>query len=306
MTTPTPGHAPAPAPTPEARIHDIGYRRYTGLRLGRAQATRALYIHSLRGAYGLGRSARSKILPFILLGIMMIPALVAVALALYTDMDELPFSYQEYVVSMDAIVGLYLALAAPAMVSLDLRYKTIPLYFSRPIERADYAAAKFAAMFSALFLFFALALTLEYAGALLGELDFAQQTEDYLQGLVTGAVFAVVLAAAGLLTASLTPRRGFGVAAIIGVLTVPQFAVAALQEVAYAQDASGSIQWLGLFSLTSLVDGLQATFLGGGTTQFAGNEAPSDAAGLVYVLVIAVLTAGCYLLLQRRYRRSGL
>ena len=35
-------------------IHDIGYRRYTGRRLGRAQIVRALYWHSLRSAFGLG------------------------------------------------------------------------------------------------------------------------------------------------------------------------------------------------------------------------------------------------------------
>ena len=40
-------------------IHDIGYRRYTGPRLGRAQIARALYWHSLRSAFGIGRGDKA-------------------------------------------------------------------------------------------------------------------------------------------------------------------------------------------------------------------------------------------------------
>ncbi|HEY8718270.1 MAG TPA: hypothetical protein VIM26_06720, partial [Pengzhenrongella sp.] len=55
-------------------IHDLGYRHYEGPRLGRRHITRALFIESAKGAYGLGRSARSKVMPMILLGAMCLPA----------------------------------------------------------------------------------------------------------------------------------------------------------------------------------------------------------------------------------------
>ena len=48
--------------TPTARagaIHDIGYRHYDGARLGASYIRRSLFVETLRGAYGLGRSARS-------------------------------------------------------------------------------------------------------------------------------------------------------------------------------------------------------------------------------------------------------
>ena len=38
-------------------IHDIGYQRYSGQRLGRRHIVGALYLHGLRAAFGLGRSA---------------------------------------------------------------------------------------------------------------------------------------------------------------------------------------------------------------------------------------------------------
>jgi ABC-2 type transport system permease protein len=61
---------------PTGAIHDIGYRHYEGPRLGAGYIRRSLFVETLRGAYGLGRSARSKVMPFLLLGVMVIPAVV--------------------------------------------------------------------------------------------------------------------------------------------------------------------------------------------------------------------------------------
>jgi ABC-2 type transport system permease protein len=304
MTDMTDTQAPV-ARSGDARIHNIGYRRYTGDRLGSLYARRSLFVHSLRGAYGLGRSARSKVLPFALFGVMTIPAVVMVAVAMTVGMDELPIEYTSYALFMQPILGLYLALAAPQMVSLDLRYKTIPLYFSRPIDSADYVAAKFAALAAALFLFIGFPLTIAYAGGLLAELGIADQTEAFAQGLAATAVFAVLHAAIALLTASLTPRRGFGVAAIIAILTIPYFAVTAVQAVASEQGNPDTIGWLGLFSPGSLMDGLQSAFLGG-ESGFPDSVDVTNAAAPAYPITILAITALCYALLLRRYRKAGL
>ncbi|MGP4114954.1 ABC transporter permease subunit [Streptomyces sp. 4N509B] len=301
MTTP-PSASPA---AHEARIHDIGYRRYSGQRLGTLYARRSLFVHSLRGAYGLGRSARSKVLPFGLFAIMAMPAVVSVAVATTVGLDELPIGYTEYPLFMQPIVGLYLALAAPHMVSLDLRHKTIPLYFSRPIDARDYVAAKFASLTAALFLFTAIPITIAYVGGLLAELGFTTQTEDFTQGLVFAAVFSVFHAGIALLTSALTPRRGFGVAAVMAILTIPYFAVSAVQVIATEQGNDGTVGWIGLASPGSLMDGLQSAFLGG-TSQFPDNVEVTGAAAPAYVLVVLALTALSYVLLVRRYRKVGL
>ena len=44
-------------------IYDLGYRRYDGERLGRRHSVLALYLYSLRWAFGLGRRTSSKIIP---------------------------------------------------------------------------------------------------------------------------------------------------------------------------------------------------------------------------------------------------
>ncbi|TDC76516.1 ABC transporter permease subunit [Streptomyces hainanensis] len=294
-----------PPTAQDARIHNIGYRRYEGERLGAGYARLSLFVHSLRGGFGLGRSARSKVLPFGLFAIMCFPAVVMVAVAVMTGLDEMPIEYQGYGLAMQPILSLYIALAAPQMVSLDLRFRTIPLYFSRPMSPADYVRAKFAALSAAIFLFVAIPLTIAYAGGLLAELGFADQTSGYLRGLVAAAVLAVTHAGVALVVASRTPRRGFGVAAIIAVLTVPYFAVTAVQAIANEQGGSDAIGWLGLFSPTTLMDGLQSAFLGG-TSGFPGEAGPSTGAGVGYLLVTVGLVALCHVLLVRRYRKAGL
>ncbi|MCZ7417609.1 MULTISPECIES: ABC transporter permease [unclassified Streptomyces] len=300
-----PGGTQHAATAHAASIHDIGYRNYEGARLGRSYARRSLFAQSLRGAYGLGRSAKSKITPMILFGIMCAPALIVVAVAITTDLNDLPVDYREYAGYLSAVIGLYLAAMAPQSVSRDLRFHTVPLYFSRPIERIDYVLAKYAAMASALLVFTAAPLLILYVGALLGKLDFGEQTADLALGLVSVAVLSVLYAGVGLVIAALTPRRGFGVAAIIGVLTVPYFAVTTLQFIADSRNNADAVGWLGLASPGTLVSGFQAKFLGA-PSDFPGAVVPSHAAGACYLLLVLALVAGSYAVLMARYRKAGL
>ncbi|HLL34907.1 MAG TPA: ABC transporter permease [Streptomyces sp.] len=289
----------------QTRIHDIGYRGYDGPRLGRAYIRRALYSQSLRGAYGLGRSAKSKVLPMLLFAVMCLPAGIMVAVAVATKANDLPVDYTRYAILMQAVISLYVASQAPQSVSRDLRFRTVPLYFSRPMETADYVRAKYAALASAMFLLTATPLLVLYLGALLAKLDFADQTKGFAQGLVSVALLSLLFAGLGLVLAAVTPRRGFGIAAVIAVLTITYGAVSTLQAIAFEQDTTDAIGWIGLFSPITLVEGVQSAFLGADST-FPGGVGPSDGQGAVYVIVALGLIAGCYGLLMRRYRKVGL
>ncbi|MEU5433994.1 ABC transporter permease subunit [Streptomyces sp. NPDC020719] len=289
----------------QTQIHNIGYRNYDGARLGRAYARRSLFSQSLRGAYGLGRSAKSKVLPMLLFAVMCVPATIMVAVAIATKANDLPVDYTRNAVLMQAVIGLYIAAQAPQTVSRDLRFRTVPLYFSRPIERVDYVLAKYAAMASALFILTAAPLVVLYVGALLAKLDFADQTKGFAQGLVSVALLSLLFAGIGLVVSALTPRRGFGVAAVIAVLTISYGAVSAVQGVAFDQQSTGVIKWLGLFSPITLIDGVQTAFLGA-TSAFPGRAGPDAGVGVVYLLVVLALILGSYAVLMRRYRKVGL
>ena len=86
-------------------IHDIGYQRYTGPRLGRAYAVRSLYAESLRAAFGLGRGAKAKIFPWIVVGILTLVAVVIVAVASQTGGMEMP--YLDFPQSMSLLIVLF-------------------------------------------------------------------------------------------------------------------------------------------------------------------------------------------------------
>ena len=134
-------------------IHDLGYQRYTGPRLGRGYAAASLYTHSLRTAFGLGRSGKAKVFPWLVVGLVFAVAIVAVVVRSQTNVVFI--SYLQYPDTVGVPVLLFLAVVAPELVCRDLRAHVLPLYFSRPIARPDYALAKLVAMVSAVWLLLA-------------------------------------------------------------------------------------------------------------------------------------------------------
>ena len=218
---------------PTGAIHDIGYRHYDGPRLGAAYIRRSLYVDTLRGAFGLGRSARSKVMPNLLLAVMVLPAITMGIVTGYFGLPELPIGYTSYYFAFQLVITIFVASQSPAAMSRDLRFRIAPLYFSRPLSRQQYVQAKFAAMTTAIFILTALPITLLFISALLAELPLDEQVPDFLRALGGAAVLALLLAGIGLLVAAMTPRRGLGVAAVVGVLLVLsgiQVTVRALSE----------------------------------------------------------------------------
>jgi ABC-2 type transport system permease protein len=282
-------------------IHDIGYRRYTGERLGRSYIRRSLFTSSLRGAFGLGRSARSKVLPFLLGAAMILPAVVIVAVINATKADEQPIPYARYAVAFQLIVAIFVASQAPQMVSRDLRFRTITLYFARPLERIDYVTAKFAAMSGAIFIITGVPLVVLYVGGLLAELPFGSETGDFVRGMLGLVVLSLLLAGLGLLFAAVTPRRGFAVAIVIVILLVSYGAVSTLAAVAYDEGNRDFAGWVGLFSPITLFDGVQVRLFGAETS--AIEPPPGSLGGIVFCAVALAVIAGSYLLLLTRYRR---
>ena len=286
---------PAPA---GGVIHDIGYRHYDGDRRGRSYIRRSLYGDSLKGAYGLGRSARYKVLPMLLLAVMCLPAAVMVAITAATGIDELVGEYTTYLLNMQMIVLIFVASQAPATVSRDLRFGVMSLYFSRPLERGDYVVAKYAAMSSAVFALCALPLTVMFVGALVVGLPFGEQLPDYLRSLVGAALIALILGGIALVIAAITPRRGLAVAAIIAVLLVIVAVQGIAEELAVSEGFDAP--YLGLLSPFSLVQGIMSSVLGAATPL---QEPPGLVGALVYCGAALLIMASSYGALLLRYRK---
>jgi ABC-2 type transport system permease protein len=287
-------------PRPSGAIYDLGFRHHDGPRLGRPAITRALALESARGGYGLGRAGRAKVMPLLLLGLVCLPAFIVAVVAALTKLDQLPGGYSGYLFRVQPLVMIYLASTAPAMVSRDLRFRVVSLYFSRPMERRDYVAAKYVAMTADVFVFCALPLTILFVGALLAQMSVRDQARDYLRGLATALVLALVLAAIGLLIAALTPRRGFGVAVIVAVLAILAAVHGIVAVHAFEHGKTALQGYSGLISPFSLADGIGRSVLGADSPLDVGP--PGRTGGLVFVLVAVALVAACLGLLLRRYR----
>ena len=283
-------------------IHDIGYRHYDGPRLGTSYIRRALYVETLRGAFGLGRSARSKVMPFLLLAMMVLPAVVMGIVTSYVGLDSLPLGYTAYVVSFQVAVIVFVGSQSPAVMSRDLRYRVTALYFSRPLSRQQYVQAKLAAMATAIFVLLALPITLLLAGALLAELPIGEQVPDYLRAMAGAAILALVLAGIGLVIAAMTPRRGLGVASVVGVLLVLSGIQATVMGLADQYGNTTFTGYTGLISPFTLIDGVVAGALGADSSIDAGPPGALGAA--VFAAVVVVLVAGCYAILVARYRKA--
>ncbi|WP_024286651.1 ABC transporter permease [Cellulomonas sp. KRMCY2] len=300
---PQPGPPPPPAPAGDV-IHDIGFRHYAGQRLGRGWVVRSLLVETVRGVFGLGRPARSKVMPWALIGILLVPPLVIALSILLTGGDELPISYTAYPNSMQLVVSLFVAGAAPYCVSRDLRHGVMPLYLSRPMMRSDYVLAKYAGLSIALFAVLALSETLLLVGALLAKLSVGDQLAGWAGGMLTAAVLAVVLSGIGLVLAAFTPRRGLGVAAIITTLLVVTGIVELLVAVADQKGYSTVATYLQLLDPFSLVDGFSVRLLG--VDPAGGNRYPPGVlAGFVFTAAVVAVVGACLGILVRRYRKVG-
>jgi ABC-2 type transport system permease protein len=286
-------------PTPAGGvIHDIGYRHYDGERRARSYIRRSLYVDSLKGAYGLGRSVRYKVMPMILFAVMCLPAGVIVAITAVTNGDELFGDYPSYVLNLQMVVLIFTASQAPATVSRDLRFGVMSLYFSRPLERVDYVIAKCAAMVSALFVLTAAPLTIMFVGALVVGLPVTEQIPDYLRAVAGAALISLILSGIGLAIAAITPRRGIAVAAIITVLVVLAGAQGILQEIAGAQGLDIA-PYLGLLSPFTLVLGVQSSLLGAASPL---PTPPGTTGALLFSAAALLIIAVSYAILLLRYR----
>jgi ABC-2 type transport system permease protein len=290
------------APARAGAIHDIGYRHYDGPRLGARYIQRSLFVETLRGAYGLGRSARSKVMPFLLLGVMVLPAVVMGIVTSYVGLSSLPVRYTGYVLVLQLAVTIFLGSQSPAVMSRDLRFRVTSLYFSRPLSRRQYVQAKLAGMTVALFILMGLPVTLLLCGALLAKLPLGEQLPDYLRAMAGVVIYAVVLACVGLLVAAMTPRRGLGVAAVVGVLLVLSGMQLAVSGLAFTYGNDTFLAYAGLISPYTLVDGVVAGALG--ATSSIGQAPPGVLGTVLFTAVVVLLVLGCYAALVARYRKA--
>jgi ABC-2 type transport system permease protein len=295
----------AGAPAPAAVIHDIGYRPYAGPRLAERAVARALFITGLRNCFGLGRSGRSKILPMGLLGMMLLPALILVGVLVQLKnllgLDRQIVAYSTYPITTQLLISVFVASQAPALISRDLRFRTITLYLARPARRTTYVLVRLASLTAATFVLIAAPMLLLYVGGLLADLPVGRETELVVGALVGALLLAACLSSLAALVSALTIRRGLAVAAVIVVLLVSYTVVSIIQGISFETGHETVGEVAGLFSPYTLINGLQVFLFD--SPEATPTPPSSDAMGVLYLAVTGLTILGATGAMLERYRR---
>ena len=288
-------------------IYDLGYQGYHGSRLGRPAVALGLLIQTLRAAYGIGRGGRAKIVPFLMLGLSVLPAVLAVGIAALAAQagagsalnDASPIRHDTYQNLTSTLVMLFCAAQAPELFGRDQRYGVLPLYFSRVLTRVDYTLARAGGLFLAILVISIVPQLILTIGAILAAPDPLTGLRDDLpeipRYLAVALVASALLGGVATVIAAWTPRRAYATAAIIAVFIIPPIVVALMAELAVGDLA----RVLVLASPGDIIDGVNAVVFD------AVSPNPTIVAanlpGWTYLLAAAVGTIASVVLVLRRY-----
>jgi ABC-2 type transport system permease protein len=282
----------------DARLFDLGYRSYDGPRERPARAILTLAVFTGRRVLGLGRGARHKVLPAIVLAIAFLPALFSVAFAALAETvraNDL-ITYGEYTFIIGSALALFAALIAPEALCPDRRTGMLSLYLAGPLDRNRYLIAKGAGILVVMCLITLGPLLFMLLAFVVAGVGPSGTEVPKLLGRIAavGVATALVYAAVSMAVSSLTSRRAAAAVGVVLVLFVPAIVVRS------AIDSAGAPNELDLLSSPFVVADLAYRIFG---------ETPDDnppvhelSTWLVVGGVAATIAAGA-LVCWLRYRR---
>jgi ABC-2 type transport system permease protein len=172
----------------------------------------------MKRALGIRKSWTAKILPFLLYTAAVVPLVIMIGVSALVP-DAGFASYSDYLAAIFLIVGIFVATAAPEMLCVDRRERTLPLYFSRAIARFDYVFAKIVAMtLLTMTLSMVPSIILWFGRQLVSDSPWQAMRDnigDLWRVVFVGALIALVLGTGGLMISSFTDRKGVAVTVIV-------------------------------------------------------------------------------------------
>jgi ABC-2 type transport system permease protein len=287
----------------EGVVYDLGYRPLEGERLGRAGAVRALYRDGLRRVLGLRRRARTKVLPWGLLAIAVIPAIAFIGVAVFTSqlgVEEVEFfSHAQYFDLTGTIALLFVALAAGELLVPDRANGVLQVYASRPLTAGDYLLGRAAALATVVFAFMELPHIVLFLGrAWVSDEGFGSyvtgNAEVLWQTALACLVYFAALAPPAFLFAAYSRRPALGAGAFVGVMVVLSPATEALV-------VQAGFKPFGLFTLQQHPAVVKDWIMGVTGHRLVPERAGFDPWVSLAVIVVVALAAGW--MVVRRYRR---
>ena len=286
-------------------IFDLGYRGYDGPRLGRRHAISTLFAQSLKWTFGIGRGGRAKIAPFALAGLTLLPAVLAVGIRALAGpaADRMSvITPQNYLSGVQTFIAFFVTAQAPELLGRDQRYHVLTLYFSRALERTDYALAKYGALVCALALVLLVPQAVLLLGIVFASIDLGAGLGEalplVLPILVSTVVAAAFFSGVGLVIAAFIPRRAFSAGAIVATFLVLSGVV---QILVVRGELRDPFRYVALFDPYALLDGLASTLFGDVGSNVTVTRSGIDPA--IFAAGACVVAVTTLIVLVLRYRR---
>lgn len=301
---------------PAGELFDIGYQHYDGPREGRARARKAVYFDGIRTTLGLGRGAQAKVLPILLFGAAMAPAVILALIASLSEgLLDVP-GHADYYQIVSIVLLIFSAIIAPELLCPDRRNGVISLYLVRPLGIFDYVAARWLA-------FFTVTLLLVYSGQIVllaGLILAAADPLEYIQAnwldipriLGAGFLLAVFITTLPLTVSAFTNRRALAAAFVIGLFVISAAAGGILTgcNEADAQATGGqcepwtgdSAKWLGLVDISRVPTNVN-NMVFGVEDEGRRSQLIAELPRIVPIGWYVLLTGGLGAALWSRYRR---
>lgn len=286
-------------------IYDRGYRTYDGERTGPSGARRAVYKEGIRRVLGLGRKAREKVFPWLMIAIAV--AMAAVIIGVHWFIGDLGEAIADGVPTYGELFDLYgwiallfIAFAAPWLLIPDRTRGVLSVYFSRPLTVDGYLSAKVGAFVTVVGAIYLIPqLVLHIGLGLISDDGFLTYMTDNLDILwkvpVTTLAFVAMHGALGLLLAAVINRPGIASAAFLAVIIPGRFIAAQVSEASFA-----GAGWTSLLAFDHLPRMVRDVLFRDTVTY------PAEAAGFgpwtaAAAITIAVIVSA--LVVRSRYRR---
>ena len=297
-------------------LFDLGYQHYDGPREGRMRARKAVFIDGFRTTLGLGRGPGAKVLPFLLFGAVMTPAVVmAIITSITNNLVDVP-GHDDYYEVISIVLLIFAAIIAPELLCPDRRNGVISLYLVRPLSITDYLAARWLA-------FFAITLILVYSGQIVLLVSLVLSAADPLEYLrdnwldiprilAAGFLLAAFITTLPLAVSAFTDRRAFAAAFVIGLFVISTAAGGILTGCDERHDrdrgaecepiTGDAAKWLGLVSISRVPTNINDMIFG---VEAEGQQSrlTAELPRIVPIGWFVLLTGGLAFALWWRYQK---
>jgi ABC-2 type transport system permease protein len=286
-------------------IYDRGYRTYDGERTGPGGARKAVYKDGIRRVLGLGRKAREKIYPWLMIAIAV--AMAAIIIGVHWFIGDLAQALADGVPSYGELFDLYswigllfIAFAGPWLLIPDRTRGVLSVYFSRPLTVDGYLTSKvgaFATVVGAIYL--VPQLVLHVGLGLISDDGFLTYMGDNLDILwkvpITTVAFVTMHGALAFLLSAVINRPGIASAAFLGVLIPGRFIATQISEASFP-----GARWTSLLAFDHLPRVIRDDLFRD-TVQYPAEAAGFEGWTVAIVIVVAVVFSA--IIVRARYRR---